>query len=273
LTSTNQNNGPISIFFSEQNIPAGFTLDDINNIINKLSNQIIFKEYNTHYDERELKLFDSIANKLGYINYAHRPSVGFIGNTVLLINFSGFLNQSLVKDSLNHPFFDPTDLSNQIQFVNEEIFNLAKASLSRFDKNEPERCCLMSYLNSEKTAFNEIIDIEHLPIEASLKISNALPYEYSIDSFDKQYSNNSNYYGTGTKYYPAFLTDAFGKLSFYDPWGFNPLTLKDNILRARQRIGSSSEITERFLYSILITLCINIIFIAAIRIIGWVNHG
>lgn len=158
--------------------------------------------------------------------------------------------------------------------MHEDIFVLNKASLSHTNaKYYNLECCYYSWLSKDSTAYYTINYWDKLSIEDALNISNALPDEYSIDSYDRKLKDSYNSNQGQVIYSPTYLVDPFAKLTFYNPNGFNPLDLKTNLYKAKKAIGSSSEIFNKFIFSLMLIIGLNTILVFSIRIIYWINNG
>ncbi len=258
--------GIINSNLKNEHVPVGFNRSEIHNLINKLSTSIRFiRSENTEYNDRELQLFDSLANKIGYKEYTYMPKSGLFNNTDVLHNFSMTIyNNAVVYNS---------ELEDKLRSLYLRRFQVARASLAHSNAHDGNlSCCFYTWGNSDTTRFYDFIGWNSLSLKNAQNISNALPNEFSIDYFDEKYNSN-NYNQNGGRYFPSFLVEPFAKLSFYDPAGFDPFKLINNLKRAKIGIGTFDEILIRFLISISIITGVNIFIVILIRVIYWINEG
>ncbi len=261
--------GPINKYFIEEKIPQGFSIKDIHNLINKLSNQFILQDTEVYYDNQELELAFKLMKQLGYVEarIVPDPNNSWWDAHTLLFVFSSWLSHSHWSEdgAIRERFIDAITPLDKNEFI------MAKSSLQM---SEEVGCCL--YWGNDSTAYNFYHryndNLENLSNENALIISQKLPYEYSLDAYSTKYENmginNQN-----MNFYPEFLIEPFEQISFFEPNGFNPYNIKRNLEYFKTEIGNSNDIHFNSILNVFIVVFLNILFVFSIRLINWVNNG
>lgn len=251
--------GPINHYFIAEKIPQGYSTTDIHNLINKLSNQFILQDHDVYYDSQELEFALNLFKQLGYggSTITVDPNVSWWDAHTLLWYLSTWM-------SWDESFYVASMALKQNEFI------MAKSSLAIGQVG----CCY--YWDNDSTAYSNYYRsddfLEDLSNEEALSISQNLPLEYSLDSYSNKYESTgvSNH---NMNYYPNFLIEPFEQISFFEPEGFNPYDLKNNLENFKTAIGNSKDIHINSILKILIIVFLNVLFVITIRLINWVNNG
>lgn len=261
LSSTD---GLINQYFEAEKIPQGYSITDIDNLINKLSNQFILQDHEVYYDNQELEFAYNLLKQLGYVEskLVPNPNNSWWDAHSLLYMFSSWMRVNW--GSGGESFINSEMALNQNEFI------MAKSSLPMGEVG----CCI--FWGNESTAYSDYyrfnVNLDNLSNEDALSISQNLPHEYSLDAYAMKYEtmgiNNQN-----MNFYPAFLIEPFEQISFFEPNGFNPYNITRNLEYFKTEIGNSNDIHFNSILNMLIVVFVNILFVFSIRMINWVNNG
>jgi hypothetical protein len=255
--------GPINQYFVAEKIPQGYSITDIDNLINKLSNQFILRDHEVYYDNQEIEFIFNLLKQLGYVEsqIVPDPNHSWWDAHSLLFMFSSWLRE---HEASRVSLIDANLALAQNEFI------MAKSTLQMGEVG----CCI--YWGNDSTAYSNFYryndNLENLSNEEALSISQNLPHEYSLDAYSIKYEsmdiNNQN-----MNFYPEFLIEPFEQISFFEPNGFNPYEIKRNLEYFRTEIGNSNDIHFNSIMNLLIVVFLNILFVFTIRLINWVNNG
>jgi len=254
------NNGLIDQYFPQEKIPQGYSTTDIHNLINKLSNQFILQDGDVQYERQELELIVDLFKELSKRNpdppFDNLNQSWWNAHSVLWV-----LSSWMTEDGV---------IGWRTTALRQNEYIMAKASLAISESG----CCY--YWGPDSTAFSDYYQnndpLESLSNEEALSISQNLPFEYSLDAYSIKYES-TDFGNRGVNYYPNFLIEPFEQISFFNPQGFNPYDVKQNLEGFRLANGNSNDIHFNSILNILSIVFINILFVFTIRLINWVNNG